>query len=197
MMRYAMWVGCAWLAASAVACAGANREVPLIEEHPVSASSGQGGGAEINTGEWAWVNETRKTEQARRELYGHVSQELGLEHRAAAVRGAPGWTGDAAGGGGRAGGERRGCAEVLAANEPAAVVSGTLDFAQDGLLTVNVPGKGPMKLRTDESTCAVQARHVLSPESLLEGAEVRVSYVMEKGLPTARVVRAEPLRYTR
>ena len=31
--------------------------------------------------------------------------------------------------------------------------------AQDGLLTVNVPGKGPMKQRADTSTCSVQARH--------------------------------------
>jgi len=197
MMRYAKWVGCAWLAASAMACAGANKEVPLLDEHPVSASSGQGGGAEIDTGEWAWGNETRKTERVRHELYGQVAQELGLEYRDTTARGAPAWRGDAAGGGGRAGGERRDCAEVLAANEPAAVVSGTLDFAQDGLLTVNVPGQGAMKLRTDPSTCAIQARRALAPESLLEGAEVRVSYVMEDGLPTARVVRAEPLRYTR
>ena len=101
------------------------------------------------------------------------------------------------GGGGRAGGERRSCAEILAADEPAAVVSGTLDFAQDGLLTVNVPGQGPMKLRADASTCAVQSRHALSAESLLEGSEVRVSYVMVQGLPTALVVRAEPLRFIR
>jgi hypothetical protein len=197
MKRYAMWVGCAWLAASVVACAGADRQVRQLDPHPVGASSGQGGGAEIDTGEWAWLNETYQSEQARRELYGRVTRELGLEQPSVSVRGAPAGMGGAAGGGGRAGGERRGCAEVLAANEPAVVLSGTLDFAQDGLLTVNVPGMGPMKLRTGEGTCAVQARRVLSPESLLEGVEVRVSYVMEQGLPTARVVRAEPLRFLR
>jgi hypothetical protein len=100
------------------------------------------------------------------------------------------------GGSGRAGGERRSCAEVLAADEPATVVSGTLDYAQDGVVTVNVPGKGPVRLRADESTCAVQARHALLLESLFEGTEVSVSYVTEGGLPTARVVRAEPQRYT-
>jgi hypothetical protein len=198
MRRFVKWVGCAWLAASAVACAGANREVPLLDEHPVSASAGQGGGAEIDTGDWAWVNETRKSEHARRELYWQVSEELGLDgqdsavHHRARLR-----KGSAVGGSGMAGQERRGCTEVLAAGEPAAVVSGTLDFAQDGLLTVNVPGQGAMKLRTDASTCAVQSRHALSPESLLEGSEVRIAYVLEEGLPTARVIRAEPLRFTR
>lgn len=198
MKRYAKWVGCAWLAASAVACAGANREVPLLDEHPVSASAGQGGGAEIDTGEWIWMNEARRSAQARHELYEQVSEDLGLDERDSAVhRRAPGLKGRGVGGSGMAGGERRSCAEVLAAGEPAALVSGTLDFAQDGLLTVNVPGQGPMKLRTDASTCAVQARHALSPESLQEGGEVRVSYVLEDGLPTARVIRAEPLRFTR
>lgn len=198
MTRYAKWVGCAWLVASVGACAGANRQVPLLDEHPVSASAGQGGGAEIDTGEWAWMNETLESEHARRELYWQVSEELGLNEQDSAVHHrARLKKGSAMGGSGRAGGERRGCTEVLAAGEPAAVVSGTLDFAQDGLLTVNVPGKGAMKLRTDASTCAVQSRHALSPESLLEGSEVRVAYGLEEGLPTVRVIRAEPLRFTR
>ncbi len=138
-MRYAKLLGWAWLGVSLVACGAVNRDVQLTDEHPVGASSGEGGGAEINTGEWA----------------------------------------------------------TLPASEPATVVSGTLEFAQDGVLTVGVPGKGPLKLRMDESTRAVQARRAISPESLLEGTEVRVSYVMEDGLPTARMVRAEPQRYTR
>lgn len=198
MKRFMKWVGCAWLAASAVACAGANKEVPLLDEHPVSASAGQGGAAEIDTGEWAWANETRQSERARRELYWQVSDELGLDDQDSAVHHrARRLKGSGVGGSGMAGQERRGCAEVLAAGEPAAVVSGTLDFAQDGLLTVNVPGQGAMKLRTDDSTCAVQSRHAVSPESLLEGSEVRVAYSRESGLPTARVIRAEPLRSTR
>lgn len=199
MRRFLKWVGCAWLAASAVACAGVNREVALRDEHPVGASAGQGGGAELDTGEWAWAKESRTSERARRELYWQVSEELGLDDQDSAVhhRARRAKAGGAVGGSGMAGQERRGCTEVLAANEPAAMVSGTLDFAQDGLLTVNVPGQGPMKLRTDDSTCAVQSRHALSPESLLEGGEVRVAYVLEDGLPTARVIRAEPLQALR
>jgi hypothetical protein len=119
-----------------------------------------------------------------------------MEQASATALGGPVQAGEAVGGGGQAGGERRSCAEVLAADEPATVVSGTLDYAQDGVVTVNVPGKGPVKLHADESTCAVQARQALLLESLLEGTEVSVSYVMEGGLPTARVVRAEPQRYT-
>jgi hypothetical protein len=195
-MRYAMLVGCAWLGASLVACGGVGRQVQLRDEHPVGASAGAGGGAEIDTGEWATLARTPRSEQARRRLYEQVAEELGLEQASALSRGEPLRAGEAVGGGGRVGGERWSCAEVLAAHEPAIVVSGTLDYAQDGVLTVNVPGKGPVKLRADESTCAVQARRALLLESLFEGTEVSVSYVMEGGLPTARVVRAEPRRYT-
>jgi hypothetical protein len=197
MMRFAMWVGCAWLGASVLACAGLNREVALPEEHPVGGSAGAGGAAEIDTGRWARVTGAPEMRRERHRLYEQVAQELGLDEGSASERDARDWTGQAMGGGGRAGGERLGCAEVLAANESVAVLSGTLDFAGDGLLTVNVPGKGPLKLRTDESTCAVQARQARSSESLLEGTEVRVAYGVEDGLPTARVVRAEPIIYTR
>ncbi|HVG57947.1 MAG TPA: hypothetical protein VNA24_05290 [Hyalangium sp.] len=195
-MRYAMLVGWAWLGASLVACAGVSREVQLLDEHPVGASSGAGGGAEIDTGEWATLARTPQSEQARRQLYEQVAEELGLEEASITMRAEPFRAGEAVGGGGRAGGEQRSCAEVLMAQEPATVISGTLDYAQDGVVTVNVPGKGPVKLRADESTCAVQARQALLLESLFEGTEVSVSYVMEGGLPTARVVRAEPQRYT-
>jgi hypothetical protein len=191
-MRYAMLVGWVWLGASLVACGGVSREVQLLDEHPVGASSGVGGGEEIDTGEWAELARTPRSEQARRQLYQQVAEELGLEQGTLSTRQTPIRPGDAVGGGGRAGGERQSCAEVLAANEPATVVSGTLDYAQDGLLTVSVAGNGPVKLRMNESTCAVQARRALLPQSLLEGTEVRVSYVMEEGLPTARVVLAEP-----
>ena len=75
------------------------------------------------------------------------------------------------------------------------MVSGTLDYAVDGVVSINVPGKGPMKLRADESTCAVQAQHERDASSLHVGTETQVAYVMENGLPTARVVRAEPERY--
>jgi len=195
-MRYAMLMGWVWLGASVVACGGVNREVQLLDEHPVGASSGSGGGAEIDTGEWATPVRASRSEQAQLHLYEQVAKELNLDQASATARGEPVQAGEAVGGGGLAGGERRDCAEVLAADEPAAVVSGTLDYAQDGVVTVNVPGKGPVKLRADGSTCAVQARRALRLESLLEGTEVSVSYVMEGGLPTARVVRAEPRRYT-
>jgi hypothetical protein len=194
MMRYAKQEGSVGLAASLVACGGVTREVQLLDEHPVGSSAGGGGGAEIDTGEWAAMARTPRSEEDRRELYVQVAEELGLAREDATALRAPVWPGEAVGGGGWAGGEQRSCAEVLVANEPAAVVSGTLDYAQDGLLTVNVPGEGPVKLRADESTCAVQARRELRLDSLLEGTEVSVSYVMEGGLPTARVVRAEPLR---
>jgi hypothetical protein len=162
----------------------------------VGASSGGGGGAEIDTGEWATLARTPRSEQAQLQLYEQVAKELSLDQASATARGEPVRAGEAVGGGGQAGGERRSCAEVLAADEPATVVSGTLDYAQDGVVTVNVPGKGPMKLRADESTCAVQARKAHRLESLFAGTEVSVSYVMEGALPTARVVRAEPQRYT-
>src|SRR4051812_15198671 len=195
-MRYAMLLGWVWLGASVVACGGGNREAQLLDERPVGASSGAGGGAEINTGEWATPAKTPRSQQEQRQLYAEVAKELRLEQAIATARGAPVRAGEAVGGSGQAGGERRDCAEVLAADEPASVVSGTLAYAQDGVVTVNVPGKGPVKLRADESTCAVQARRAHRLESLFAGTEVSVSYVMEGGLPTARVVRAEPQRYT-
>lgn len=196
-MRYAMLMGWVWLGASLVACAGVGREVQLLDPHPVGASAGQGGGAEIKTGEWAALASTPRAEQSWGELYEQVAEELGLEQVVATAPEAPVWPGEAVGGGGRAGAQRRSCAEVLAAQEPATVVSGTLDYAQDGLLTVGIPGYGPVKLRADESTCAVQAGRALLLESLFVGTEVSVSYVMEGGLPTARVVHAAPQRYLR
>jgi hypothetical protein len=192
-----MWVGCVWLGASAVGCGTVRAQAPLVEESPVVASAGEGGAAEIDTGPWASAVRTPKAERERRQLYEQVSKDLGLENHPARARAPRVWTGEAMGGSGSAGSERQSCAEVLAANEPAAVVSGTLDFALDGLLTVNVPGRGPMKLRADRSTCAVQARQVRGPESLLVGTEVRAAYVLENGLPTARVVHAAPVRPTR
>jgi hypothetical protein len=196
-MRYAMLVGCVALGAGLVACGGMRAQTPLLDERPVGASSGFGGGAVLDPGPWAGVAQTPKTEQQQRQLYQEVAKDLRLEPRPAAIaRAAQAEPAEATGGGGLAGRERRDCAEVLAANESAAVISGTLSFAEDGLLSVNVPGEGPRRLRTDASTCAVQARRALLPQSLLVGTEVSVSYVMEDGLPTARVVRAAPVRYT-
>ncbi|MFL5347504.1 MAG: hypothetical protein ACJ8AT_22185 [Hyalangium sp.] len=196
-MRYAILVGCVWLGASVVGCGGVRAEAPLLEENPVVASAGRGGGAEINTGPWAALVHTPKVEQERRRLYEQVSKDLGLEPRAVSAPAPWGGRGQAVGGSGSAGREQRGCAEVLAANEPAAVVSGTLEYAVDGVLSVNVPGEGPMKLRADESTCAVQAHQERGTPSLHVGTETQVAYVLKNGLPTARVVRAAPERFMR
>jgi hypothetical protein len=195
-MRYAMLVGCVWLGAGVVGCAGARSEAPLLDEKPVVASAGEGGAAQINTGQWAALVRTPQAQQEQRHLYEQVSKDLGLE-RPASARAPRVWRGEAVGGSGGAGREQRGCAEVLAAHEPAAVVSGTLEYAVDGLLTVNVAGQGPMKLRSDESTCAVQAHQQREPQSLHVGTETQVAYVLKDGLPTARVVRAAPERYMR
>ncbi|WP_224373155.1 hypothetical protein [Hyalangium versicolor] len=191
-MRYAMWLGCVWLGASVAGCGGVRAEAPLIDEKPTAASAGEGGGAEIDTGRWASMTRTPKAEQERRQLYEQVAKDIGLE-KPRSGQGGSGWEGT--GGGGRAGSERRSCDEVLAANEPAAVVSGELDYAMDGVLTVNVPGQGPMKLLADESTCVVQNHRVRPLDALQVGTETRVSYVLVNGLPTARVLRAEPERF--
>jgi hypothetical protein len=196
-MRYAMLVGCVWLGASAVGCGTVRAQAPLVEESPVVASAGEGGAAEIDTGPWASAVRTPQAERERRQLYEQVSKDLGLELQPARASAPRVWSGEAMGGGGRAGSERQSCAEVLAANEPAAVVRGTLDYAVDGVLTLNVAGQGPMKLRADESTCAVQAHQVRGTGSLHVGTETQVAYVMENGLPTARVVRAAPERFLR
>jgi hypothetical protein len=195
-MRYAMWLGCLWLGASMAGCATMSRDTPLLDEKPVGASSGNGGGAIIDTGRWATVERTQRTAHEQRHLYAQVEKELGLDEARVTADGMQLDSGEAVGGGGRAGGERRSCAEVLATDEPASVVSGRLDFAMDGVLTVNVPGRGPVKLRADESTCAVQAGQLRPYEALQVGTDAQVSYVMENGLPTARIVRAEPLRFT-
>lgn len=196
-MRYAMLLGCVLLGAGVVGCGGVNAEAPLIDEKPVVASSGHGGGVKIDTGQWAPLVTTPRAEQARYHLYEKVTKELGLEQQVASARESRLQPGQAVGGSGSAGREHQNCVEALAANEPAAMLSGTLSYSLDGVLTVTVPGKGPMKLRADESTCAVQARRMVAPPSLHLGTETQVSYVLENGLPTARVVRAAPERIMR
>jgi hypothetical protein len=126
-----------------------------------------------------------------------VAKELGLEASLAPARGPSRWEGQGVGGGAQAGGEHRGCAETLAAHERATLVSGTLSFASGDVLTINVPGQGPVKLSANESTCAVQTGREQSIESLSEGTEVRAAYVLEAGQPTVRVLHAEPQRFLR
>ncbi len=194
-MRYAMWAGCAWLGLSVLGCGSTRARAPLLDEKPVAVSAGEGGGAEIDTGQWATTVYTPQVQRERRQLYGQVARQLGLEWHPS-MRGPRAESGPGLGGSGQAGSERRSCAEILAANEPAAMISGTLDFALDGVLTIRPVGEPPMKLRSDASTCAVQGRKMRLPQSLLVGTEVRASYVMEDGLPTARVVLVEPVRPT-
>jgi hypothetical protein len=167
------------------------------DEPPTAASAGAGGAAGVDTGEWVHTISGRQTAHAQHKLYGQVARELGLEEHPRPARASSSWEGQAVGGGAMAGGEHRGCAETLAANERAILVSGTLSFASGDVLTLIVPGQGPMKLSADASTCAVQAGREQSIESLSEGTEVRAAYVLEGGAPTARVVRAEPQRSLR
>ncbi len=173
---------------------GAMAHEPPTDAPPTGASAGAGGAANVDTGQWAHPGDEHQDPRAQRELYQQVAKELGLEARMAPARGQGAWEGQAVGGGARAGGEQRGCAETLAANEQATLVSGVLSFASGNVLTITVPGQGPMKLLADESTCAVQLGREQSIESLSEGTEVHATYVLEDGQPTARVVRAEPLR---
>lgn len=197
-MRYAIWLGCLWLGASVAGCAAMQQpQTPLPDEKPVGASSGTGGGAIIDTGRWATVERTPKTEHERSHLYAQVEKDLGLDKLRAAPGGIELGSGEGVGGGGWAGSERRSCAEVLATDEPASVVTGTLAFSMDGIMTINVPNQEPVKLRADESTCAVQGHRLRPYQALSVGTETKVSFVMENGLPTARVVRAAPERYTR
>jgi hypothetical protein len=170
---------------------------PGEEAPPTAASAGAGGAADVDTGKWAHSGQGRQGARAQHKLYQQVAQELGLEQCLAPARGHSRWEGQGVGGGGRAGIEPQGCAETLAANERATLVSGTLSFASGDVLTITVPGQGPVKLHADESTCAVQTGRQQSIESLSEGTEVRAAYVLEEGQPTARVVRAEPQRFLR
>jgi hypothetical protein len=201
-MREWIVVGCLLLGTGAVACEHkrAAAQKPPNEEAPVAASAG--GGAEAETGRWAGKGEARQAAAQRRQLYSRVTRELGLEPwfferwqevpegEAVGGSGRPG-------GSGRVGGDHQACAKALMEPERTQVVSGTLSFSSDGLLTIDVPGTGPLSLRADESTCAVQAGRQLPPEGLHEGTEVRAAYVLQDGKPLARLVRAEPERPTR
>ncbi len=195
-MRGWVLMGCGLVAAGAVACGSwrAQEREPLSGPEPVAVSAGAGGGADVERGQWVDPRAERGQQRERRALYEEVARELGLEPWPEDVRGQ---RGEALGGGGRAGQEKRECAEVLAAQERAALVAGTLSFASEDVLTLHVPGQGPMTLRADASTCAVQAGHALPTASLREGTEARIAYVLEEGVPTARVVHARPERALR
>ncbi|MDY7231277.1 hypothetical protein [Hyalangium rubrum] len=192
-MRRWILAGALALGMSAVAGEGKRGEcpVPAADDATVGVSAGAGGAADVEPGPWAHVDKSPQPGDVRQRLYGQVSHELGLDRDRS---GAPLRRGEALGGGGKAGGEEYACAEALSSQEHVTLVSGTLSFASGNVLSIDVPGQGPMKLLADEGTCAVQARRVRSIESLQEGTEVRASYVLKDGASVARVVRAEPER---
>lgn len=197
-MRGWMLVGGLWLGLGAVACGHSRAQQAPVGEEPgaasVGASAGGGGGATVDTGqEPASLGEVGTNGREQLALYEQVARELGVERRSADPRPTR-LEGEGVGGAGAAGGEQRACAQTLTAREPTTVVTGVLGFTSEGLVTVEVPGRGTVQLLTDAGTCAVRAGRALSPESLAEGTEARVAYVEEGGGATARVIRAEPQR---
>jgi hypothetical protein len=191
-MRQWMRVGCLVLSASAVACGSqlvrSPSPVEATKAPEVALSAGGGGAATVDTGEFPSGDEGEKSAQAKHALYDQVARELGV------TRTSPE---EGTGGSGRSAEDRRLCAEALDAHERVTLVSGIINFRSNGLLVVDVRGKGPVKLRTDEVTCAVQAGKAIAPASLSEGTEARVAYVDGAEGATARVIRAEPQRFQR
>jgi hypothetical protein len=194
-MRHWMRVGCMVLSASAMACASqwARSPAPTSadEAAPVAVSVGGGGGATVDTGQFPSEDTVAEPAGARHELYEQVARELNFK------REGPKRLDEGAGGSGVSAEEKHLCANALNSPEQVTVVSGIINFRSSGLVVVDVPGKGPVKLRTDDVTCTVQAGKALPPEALSEGTEARVAYVEDAGEPTARVIRAEPMRFLR
>lgn len=195
-MRHWMRVGCMVLSASAMACASQLARSPAPtsadEDAPVAVSVGGGGGATVDTGQFpSEENIVAEPAGAKHELYEQVARELNIK------REKPRSLDEGVGGAGVSEEEKHLCANALNSPEQVTVVSGIINFRSNGLVVVDVPGKGPVKLRTDDVTCTVQAGKALPPEALSEGTEARVAYVEDAGEPTARVIRAEPMRFLR
>jgi hypothetical protein len=190
-----MRVGCMVLSASAMACSSHLARSPAPtgadEAAPVAVSVGGGGGATVNTGQFPTEGMVSEPAGAKHDLYEQVARELKLE-RETSKR-----LDEGAGGSGVSAEEKHVCARALSSPEQVTVVSGIINFRSSGLVVVDVPGKGPVKLRTDDVTCTAQAGKALPPEALSEGTEARVAYVEDAGEPTARVIRAEPMRSLR
>jgi hypothetical protein len=183
-------VGGLVLSASVVACGSqwARSPAPSEPVPDVAASSGGGGAATADTGRFPTEDEGDARTRAKRGFYTQVARELGIE------RGLPVDEQRGTGGSGISAGEKRLCVEALDSREPVTLVSGIIRFRTQGLVVVEVPGTGPVKLRTDDVTCAVQSGKALPSLSLSEGTEARVAYVGEGEEATARVIRAEPMR---
>ncbi|OJH37004.1 hypothetical protein [Cystobacter ferrugineus] len=194
-MRHWMRVGCMVLSASAMACANQLARSPAPtsadEEAPVAVSVGGGGGATVDTGQFPSEDTVAEPAGAKHELYEQVARELNFK------RESPKRLDEGAGGAGVSEEEKHVCANALNSPEQVTVVSGIINYRSSGLVVIDVPGKGPVKLRTDDVTCTVQAGKALPPEALSEGTEARVAYVEDAGEPTARVIRAEPMRFLR
>ncbi|MDC0711648.1 hypothetical protein POL68_24480 [Stigmatella sp. ncwal1] len=199
MMRRWIQLGCTVLGMGAMACGSQMARAPAPtgpeEAPPVAASSGGGGAATVDTGQFPSEGEAWEPSGEKRRFYGQVARELKLSLSK------PTWLEEGMGGAGTVGGEKHLCVDALQDREPVTVVSGILTFTSNGLVTVDVPGRGPVKLLTANVTCSVQAGKAMAPESLSEGTEVRVAYVEgsreASAEPTARVIRAEPMRPTR
>jgi len=191
-MRRWMRVGCVVLSASAVACGSQMVRAPAptgADEVPdVATSSGGGGAATVDTGRFPSEEEGDAGAGAKHALYAQVARELKVK------RGQPMGPDEGVGGSGLSAEEKRVCTEALNSRERVTVVSGVISFRSTGLVVLDVRGKGPVKLRTNEMTCGVQAGKALSPESMSEGTEARVAYVEDAEGATARVIRAEPMR---
>ena len=194
-MRHWMRVGCMVLSASAMACASqwARSPAPTSadEAAPVAVSVGGGGGATVDTGQFPSEDTVTEPAGAKHDLYEQVARELNFK------REGPKSLDEGTGGSGVSAEEKHLCANALNSPEQVTVVSGIINFRSNGLVVVDVPGKGPVKLRTNDVTCTVQAGKALPPEALSEGTEARVAYVEDAGEPTARVIRAEPMRFLR
>lgn len=190
-MKPWMRVGCVVWGMSAAACAGQGARAPLtLQETPVvAASSGGGGAATVDTGRFPTEADTDMAAGAKRELYTQVARDLKLKQHTH-----PSGPGAGMGGSGIMAEEKHLCSDALDSREPVTVVSGIISFRTSGLVVVDVPGRGPVKLRTDGVTCSVQASRALPPEALSEGTEARVAYVEDAGVAVARVIRAEPMR---
>jgi hypothetical protein len=186
------WIrmGCVVLGVSAAACAGqqARTSLDMGDAPAVAASSGGGGAATVDTGRFPTRADVDEAAGAKRALYTQVARELKITNHVAPH------PDEGVGGSGISAEEKHLCAEALDSGEPVTVVSGIIGFRSSGLVVVDVPGKGAVKLHTDDVTCSVQAGRALPPEALSEGTEARVAYVEDAGGPVARVIRAEPMR---
>ncbi len=186
-MRGWMLAGLVVLGTGWVGCEERFAEPPAAPPAPSDAT--------VEPGETPQMGEVQKLESERRELYEDVAEDVGVEagpeeRRAQVPGGEP-----AVGGSGPAGQEAwRGCGVTVEEDANAQVVAGELTRSARDSLTIEVASGEELRLFTDPSTCVLQAGRPIPPESLREGTSVRASYVIEGGVPTARLIRTQPAR---